>query len=463
MKKRNIGACPGVRGKIAALTALIFGGAAILFAAPLETGYASAPEASASPAVKAAAFREARFKVLSAAGKYENTPYRYGGSDRKGLDCSGLIFLSFRDALGVSTPRSTTALYAWVEKIPNADLQPGDLLFFKTDNSGKISHAGIFVGGGRFIHSASQGPVTGVIYSSLDEEYWASRYVGAGKALPGADIDERETPSLAMVKPGAADRVNGQKANGAGAASGSAYSGPAYSGTAAGRSAPNTAGVRPAALSGSGDGVRPSSGAETDDAWIPVRPDSPPAPDADLSGGQAAETNRYFLVGAAFAPSWGGLLEDGLLQGGNVFRGFTSQVRGAAPFNILGTTSLFGVEIRPEYDSGLGVFRLPFTFSWGLDDRFRVFAGPVISFGDAELRTSDGLRRYSGGTSFLGTIGVTAAPFIFKVGGGELAPYGELAWQSYISDSSKPDIVADFAAGIRFSTGIRFTWQVRRR
>ncbi|MDR0585372.1 MAG: C40 family peptidase [Treponema sp.] len=447
MKKRNICVCPGTRGKVIVLAALVFGGFAALFAAPLDTGYAFAPEASASPAEKVAAFREARFKVLSAAEKYENTPYRYGGADSKGLDCSGLIFLSFRDALGISTPRSTTALYAWVEKIPNSDLQPGDLLFFKTDNTGKISHAGIFVGGGRFIHSASQGPVTGVIYSSLDEEYWASRYAGAGKALPGADIEEKRTPLPSIVTPGTADRTNVQKTNGA-----SIAGAPTAGGTGAD--------VRPAALSG---GVRPAAAAETDNDWVPVRPDSPPVPDADLSGSQPTEKSSRFLVGVAFAPSWGGLLEDGLLQGGNIFRGFTSQVRGAAQFNIFGASSLFGAEIRPEYDGALGVFRLPFTISWGFDDRFRVFAGPVLSFGDAELRTSDGLRRYSGGTNFLGTIGITAAPFTFKVGGGELAPYGELAWQSYVSDSSKPNFIADFAAGIRFSTGIRFTWQVRRR
>ncbi|MDR1574389.1 MAG: C40 family peptidase [Treponema sp.] len=458
--KRNSCACPGARGKLLVLTALIFSGFVGLCAAPLDAGYAFAPEASASPEKRAEAVQEARFKVLSAAEKYENTPYRYGGADARGLDCSGLIYVSFQDALGVATPRSTTALYAWVEKIPNTELQPGDLLFFKTDNSGKISHAGIFAGGGRFIHSTSQGPATGVIYSSLDEAYWASRYAGGGRALPAADIDQRRTPASSIAAPGA-DRENTRQASGARVAGVPGSAGvPAAGGANAPRanSVPNTASTRPAALSAGGGG--PAPGAAAEDDWVPVRPDSAPATDNGVSGALPEKSGR-FLLGVAAAPSWGGLLEDGLLQGGSIFRGFTSQFRGAMPFTFFDKTSLFGAEIRPEYDAALGVFRLPFTLSWGFDDRFRVFAGPVISFGDAELRTSDGVRRYTGGTSFLGTIGITVAPFTFKVGGGELAPYGELAWQSYINDGSKPNIVADFAAGIRFSTGIRFTWKVK--
>jgi len=153
-------------------------------AAPLDKGYALAPRDSASPEEKALAYLNARCEVLSAAMKYEKTPYRYGGLTRKGLDCSGFIYVSFKDALGVSLPRTTTALYSWVEKIPDEKMQPGDLLFFKTNNTGRISHAGIYLGNGWFIHSASAGLQTGVILSSLGERYWSSTYAGAGRAFP---------------------------------------------------------------------------------------------------------------------------------------------------------------------------------------------------------------------------------------------------------------------------------------
>jgi probable lipoprotein NlpC len=169
------------------MLALLRGGVTGLCAAPLDGNFAMAPAEE-----KAAAYREARFKVLYAAEQYEHVPYRYGGLDRRGLDCSGLIYLSFRDALGVSLPRSATGLYVWAEPISTEEIQPGDLLFFKTTKAGKISHAAIYAGGGRFIHAASDGPVTGVIYSGLDERYWSNRYAGAGRALPAADGSDRE-------------------------------------------------------------------------------------------------------------------------------------------------------------------------------------------------------------------------------------------------------------------------------
>ena len=126
---------------------------------------------------------EARLKLLSAANSYLGTPYRYAGFDRRGLDCSGLVFVSFMEAFDYRTPRSSSSIYDWTEKIDAAELQPGDLVFFVTAGS-RVSHVGIYAGDGWFIHSASQGPHTGVIYSHLDEAYWKRTYTGAGRALP---------------------------------------------------------------------------------------------------------------------------------------------------------------------------------------------------------------------------------------------------------------------------------------
>jgi hypothetical protein len=123
---------------------------------------------------------------------------------------------------------------------------------------------------------------------------------------------------------------------------------------------------------------------------------------------------------------------------------------------------IFGLELRPEYDGALGVFRLPLTFSWGFSDKIRIFAGPVVSFGDASLSAGEGEERhYTGGTSWLGTIGVTAAPFVINTKKGDFAPYVEAAWQSYSSDSPNRNLAADFSANFRFSTGIRWTMQIR--
>ena len=125
----------------------------------------------------------ARSKLISAAESYLGTPYRYGGLDSRGLDCSGLVFVSFRDSLKITAPRTAESIFQWTERIRDEDLKPGDLVFFITSGR-RISHVGIYTGNGRFIHSQSSGPRTGVMYSRLDESYWKRTYAGAGRALP---------------------------------------------------------------------------------------------------------------------------------------------------------------------------------------------------------------------------------------------------------------------------------------
>ncbi|MDR0495026.1 MAG: C40 family peptidase [Treponema sp.] len=360
------------------LTALTLCGGR-LSAAPLENGFALAPAATASPEEKTAAFGDARLRVLDAAGKYENTPYRYGGLDRRGLDCSGLVYLSFKDALDISVPRNAAGLYSWVEKIQIENARPGDLVFFKTDNNGNISHVGIFVGDRRFIHAASEGPKTGVIYSSLNERYWSLTYAGAGRVLPEADI-----AGSAGNKDATAAKVQKQKKE---------------------------------------------------------------------RGKKSAEEGRI-LLGIAAAPTWGTFFADS-----SVVRGAAGQFRLGAAVKPFGQPMILGMELRPEWDGVLGVFRLPITLSWGINDKLRIFAGPAFSFGDAALTASGESRHYIGGTSWFGAAGITVAPFAIKIAGNDLAPYAELAWQSYFSNDNDKNYGADFAASYRFSTGIRYTWK----
>jgi len=363
----------------------------LIFAiAPLEGKFTLAPSASASQEEKDLAYSEARNKVINAAIKYENTPYCYGGISSSGLDCSGFIYVSFKDALGVSLPRSASSLYSWVEKIPFEKAQPGDLLFFRTDNTDNVSHVALYLGSRRFIHAASFGERTGVIYTTLDEGSWLRNYAGAGRAFP-------ETSS----------------------------------------------GYQQIIISG----TTSKTGSSSTGNWNGVRFDPSPEP---------AVSSWNILVGAAFAPTW-----KGFLDGGGILRGFTSQLRIGAGTELLNNQMIFGLELRPEFDGALGVFRLPLTLSWGFNDKFRIFAGPVLSFGAASLFTDEGERRYSGGTSLLGTIGLTAAPFIFNTSRGDISPYIEAAWQSYSSDNQNKNFNADFWARFRFSTGLRWTMQLK--
>ncbi|WP_461246915.1 C40 family peptidase [Treponema sp. R6D11] len=373
-----------------------------VFAAPLESGYALAPKATASPEDKTRVYQDLREKVIETAKKYEGIPYRYGGMTISGLDCSGFLCLVFKEALNVALPRSASGLYSWVEKTTFDKAQPGDFLFFKTDFSGKITHVGLYLGERRFIHSASTGPKTGVIYSSLDEKYWANSYVGAGRAFP-------ETAS----------NIKGNNNSMAGASS------------AGGKGSKSSAGT--------------NTGTNTSTSASAIKP---------ASSKQGSRDARL-LVGVAFAPIWNGFILDG-----DMFRGFTSQLGINADIYPFGFQMIFGLELRPEYDGGLGVFRLPITFSFGPNDKIRLFAGPVFSFGDASLSIKGNKRYYSGGTSWFGTAGITLSPFVFKSSAGEIAPYVEAAWQSYYSDNADVNVAADFSANFRFSTGIRWLIKV---
>jgi hypothetical protein len=70
-------------------------------------------------------------------------------------------------------------------------------------------------------------------------------------------------------------------------------------------------------------------------------------------------------------------------------------------------------------------------------------------------------RRYTGGNSWLGTAGITVAPFAVKTGNGILSPYAELAWRSFFRDPAfNADARADVGAALKFATGIRYTWEL---
>ncbi len=136
---------------------------------------------------KAQTVQSSRLNFINEAYKYLNTPYKYAGVDKNGIDCSGLIYRCALDSLDKAMPRSSTGIADFVKRIENADIQPGDLLFFNTFGN-KVSHVAIYIGDGEFIHSASAGSKTGVILSSLTENYWKNCYLFAGRILPKEDI-----------------------------------------------------------------------------------------------------------------------------------------------------------------------------------------------------------------------------------------------------------------------------------
>lgn len=306
---------------------------AVAFFCPSRLG-AEAPIAIAAP-------KQARTKILDEARSWLGTPYRYGGMSREGVDCSGFVYNVYISCFGsaptTELPRTANQLFAYVEAIPDKDLEPGDLVFFKA--GGKLSHVGIYEGDGVFIHAASDGPKTGVIESGLGEKYWAVHYAGAGRLIPPASY-------LGIIL---------------------------------------TVSLGP-----------------TMDA------------DLDFRGIDAACEVSYRL----------GNFEAGL-------------------------------ELRPSWDAGLSVLRLPLVLSISLDRQLRFFAGPALTI---NTPTMDG-EEYKAEGSWLATVGLVYTPFRFRLpGGAELGLYLDLVYDHYAPAASGTNPVDSFDACIRAGAGLRLNY-----
>lgn len=122
--------------------------------------------------------------VIHYAKKFEGVKYKYGGTTKKGMDCSGLVTTAF-NSKDIVLPRTTSAMAVHGDWIDLKKVRKGDLLFFATrKNSRKVNHVGIvtYTNGNRieFIHASTS---AGVIVSSLAERYWYFAFVQARRVL----------------------------------------------------------------------------------------------------------------------------------------------------------------------------------------------------------------------------------------------------------------------------------------
>ncbi|MCA1668444.1 MAG: C40 family peptidase [Thermomicrobia bacterium] len=136
-----------------------------------STSAASAPQSAPATATSLGA------KIVATAMKFVGYPYVWAGASPSGFDCSGFVMYIAQQAAGQNITHSIGQQAASGQYVAKENLQPGDLVFFANTYTAGLSHAGIYVGGGRFVHAENEG--TGVVVSSINDGYYGPKYYTA--------------------------------------------------------------------------------------------------------------------------------------------------------------------------------------------------------------------------------------------------------------------------------------------
>ena len=114
--------------------------------------------------------------LFSFIDEWWSTRYRFGGTTKKGIDCSSYTSHLLNEVFGLMLPRTAREQYAVCSKIKKDDLLEGDLVFFNT--RGGVSHVGVYLGDGYFTHSSCS---SGVTISNLSDNYYSRKFIGGGR------------------------------------------------------------------------------------------------------------------------------------------------------------------------------------------------------------------------------------------------------------------------------------------
>jgi len=117
-------------------------------------------------------------RLRAAHQSWDGTPYRFGGASREGADCSGFVQRVFAENLRLALSRSTDTQVNEGREVAREDLRPGDLVFFRTGR--RTRHVGIYMSGGRFLHSSTQ---RGVTIDRLSADYYERTYWTARRVM----------------------------------------------------------------------------------------------------------------------------------------------------------------------------------------------------------------------------------------------------------------------------------------
>lgn len=336
-----------------------------------------------------------RDKFVAEAKKYVGCPYEYGSVGPNTFDCSGYVYYTAREAVGVQLPRTAKAIYNFVTQISDNEKEPGDLLFFKTTSSGSISHIGIYIGNNQFISAISDGPNTGVIVSSLNQDYWKGKYVAAGQFLSSG----RQRSDPEGIGQNSKEGQNRNEEN-------------------------------------SG-----KTGSEENNQFIAKESSGTEGETKDFTQKINFDTSLFF--------DWSLITP----------RQFIFKYRGIdALFHASYETSVLepGLGIGLRFNTGLDVFQMPVILSLTVNDYVRFYAGPVFTFGTPTLIDTDMTIK---GSVFPGIIGASVSTPKLKIMDVGIQAVQDISWTVYNNaGGSALNFTDSVAAGFVMYTGIRVSF-----
>lgn len=121
---------------------------------------------------------EIKTKILEQYANWRGVAYRFGGTTKKGIDCSAFTQRMFSEQFGVDLPRSTDEQQYTGHWVRQQNLRPGDLVFFRTGPTNR--HVGIYIGNDKFVHASTS---SGVTVSAINDDYWSKRYYAARRII----------------------------------------------------------------------------------------------------------------------------------------------------------------------------------------------------------------------------------------------------------------------------------------